>query len=91
MKAERTWLEEEINRLGAQLSHVQYRFVTLEQVQALADRMAEKLKVADFKAKRFVFQALETRVTVALDGAVDISFSIPLPEGEVVSAAPGLD
>ena len=89
LKAERTWLGDETERLQRQQARVRQNFVTLEQVQALRDRLGAKLEGADYEAKRFVLEALETQVVVAPDGAMHIRFAVPMPQEQVVFAAPG--
>ena len=95
LKAERAWLREETVRLQRQVEQVQQDFVTVEQVNTLRERVADKLDGADFDTKRMVLEALETRVLVAPDGALKVSFSIPASavqsdiDGSIVSVAPG--
>ena len=95
LKAERAWLREETVRLQRQVEQVRQDFVTIEQVNTLRERVADKLDGADFDTKRMVLEALETRVLVAPDGALKVSFSIPAPavqpdvDGSIVSVAPG--
>ena len=89
LKAEKGWLDEESERLRRQLEQVRHRFVTLEQLYALQQRMGSKLNKANLESKRFVLEALETAVVVAPDGNVRVSFSIPPTESAIVSATPG--
>ena len=77
--AERAWCVEERGRLHRQLERVKERFVTIEQVKALEERIGDKLARATFDDKRFVLEALETRITVAEDGTTRLWFSIPAP------------
>jgi len=76
-KAERTWCEEEVQRLRSQLEAAQLRFVTLEQVKVLGERLGDRLASAGFEDKRFVLECLETCVYVSTDGAMKITFAIP--------------
>ena len=50
----------------------------MEQIKVLQERIGDKLARATFKDKRFVLEALETRMTVAEDGAIRLSFSVPV-------------
>ena len=60
LAAERAWCVEERDRLHRKLEQVQERFVTMEQVKALEERIGDKLARATFDDKRFVLEALET-------------------------------
>ena len=76
--AERTWCGDEQDRLARRLDDVRQSFATMEQIKVLQERVGGKLARATFKDKRFVLEALETRMTVAEDGAIRLSFSVPV-------------
>ena len=77
IRAERTWCADEQDRMARQLDDVRQSFATMEQIKDLQERISDKLARATFKDKRFVLEALETRITVAEDGAIRLSFSVP--------------
>ncbi len=86
LTAERTWCEEERVRLEQQLEAVRQRFVTLEQVNALREKVGERLSSASFEDKRFVLEGLETQVSVSLEGAIKVGFAIPTGTDVVLTA-----
>ncbi|MCZ6536030.1 MAG: hypothetical protein O6914_08700 [Chloroflexi bacterium] len=77
LKAERTWCEEEIERLHQQVGGVRDKFVTLEQVNALRRRLGEKLVKATPENRRFVLEALETQVVSRADGSLNVTLAMP--------------
>jgi AMMECR1 domain-containing protein len=81
IKAERSWCTEERDRLNHQLAAVRQRFATIEQVEQLRERIGDKLVNAAFKDKRFVLEALDTRIAVAKNGSMRLSFTVPMPQG----------
>jgi len=89
-KAERSWCEEEMERLQKKLTLVREKFVTLEQVNALRGRLGEKLAKATPENRRFVLEALETQVTSQADGSLNVTFSIPETVPGVVLTAPAI-
>ncbi len=93
LNAERSWLTEETPRLQRQVEQLRQAFATVDQINALRQRVANKLDKADFDTKRMVLETLETRVSVPPDGAIKLSFSISAPaverdvDGAIVSTA----
>lgn len=77
LKAEQVWCGEEIVRLEAQLENVRQRFVTVEQVDALRERLGERLDSANFEDRRFVLEGLETQLSVSSEGSIKVCFAIP--------------
>ena len=88
LKVERTWCEEEIQRLNEQLTTIRNRFLNLEQVKVLRIIVGDKLDRANFDDKRFILEALEARVYVSNDGGKRIAFSIP-DDAQTVLTNPG--
>ena len=86
INAERTWCTEEKHRLVRQLEQIKQRFATVIEVKELSDRIGHRLKGASFQDKRFVLEALETRVSVTAAGEVKVTFSIPMPSSEKTDA-----
>ena len=89
LKAERTWCQEEKDRLLTQLEAVRRDFVTLEQVVALRERLGEKLTSADYGDQRFVLEALETNIVVSTKGTVRVEFAIPEHDNFVLTTPRG--
>ena len=73
-----------------QLEQVRNSFVSLEAIQGLQEQLGDKLEKADFEAKRWVLEALEARVDVAIDGVLKVSFSVPTSTRDFVLANPAL-
>ena len=71
------WCQEEVERLNGQLVQVRERFASIEQVQALCERIGDKLDDASFEDRRFVLEALETQITVSRDGGIKVQFQLP--------------
>ena len=88
MKAERTWCTDEQDRIRQQIDQVRERFATVEQVKALCERIGHRLETATDEDRRFVLEALETKITVATDGTVRIAFAVPMPSERTVATLP---
>ena len=88
LKAERTYLDDEIERHLATLETLEKSKAALDTVEALRSRISSRLQTAGTEDQRWVLQALGTRVTV-LDDGFDISIGVS-PEAALSVQQTGL-
>jgi hypothetical protein len=74
--AERQWVAEEKERISANLAQLKHRSLSLAGLEELKKQMADKLNSREFTDRRFVLEALGTRVIVTTEGAIEIEFLI---------------
>ena len=74
---EKKWISEERKRLQEKLAELKQRSVSLIGLEQLRQRMADKILSNSFADRRFVLEALQTRVIVTADGAAaEVEFTI---------------
>ena len=88
LNAERTWCEEEVGRVGRQLEQVRKRFVTIEQVRVLRDRVQGKLDEATDQDRRFVLETLDTEIVVTEARTTSVTFAIPESQASIATTVP---
>ncbi len=81
MKVEHVWCTAEHERIGGQIEQVRDEFATVEHAKTLWDRIDRRLETA-------VLEALETEVTVPVEGDVRLQFVFPMPSASTVSNVP---
>lgn len=87
LRSERRWLEEECQRLAERMGRLVTQQATLEHLQMVRRRVAERLHSCGAAERRWVLECLQTRVLVWPDRVlVDIAVDIPVGE---VSNTPG--
>lgn len=74
--AERKWVSEERERITQRLADLRKQSVSLVSLDQLRQQMAERLFSDKFEDRRFILEALRTRVIVTEDGATDVEFTI---------------
>ena len=74
---ERKWITEEVERTKASLANLQKESSSLVGLKQLRTQMEARLSSPDFADRRFVLEALGTRVVVTTEGAIDVEFGIP--------------
>jgi len=74
--AERKWVCEERERVDQRLTYVRKKSVSLVSLDQLRQQMAERLFSDKFEDRRFILEALNTRVIVTTEGAVEVEFTI---------------
>ena len=77
IKAERTWCQDERNRLERQIEGMRQHLLTIEQVKALCAQFQDKLQNATPDNQRWLLERLETSLTVDADGRIRLSFALP--------------
>ena len=87
IKAERTWCAEEQDRLAGRLEDARQSFATIEHIRVIQEQIGDKLARATLKDKRFVLESLETNIRVGEDGAIRLTFSVPVPPEPVVDGS----
>jgi site-specific DNA recombinase len=80
--AERKWISEERTRVQEKLAELKQRAVSLIGLEQLRQRIAEKILSNSFADRRFVLEALQTRVIVTADGATEVEFTIGGDKGD---------
>jgi hypothetical protein len=73
---ERRWIIEERERIENQLSKLRQNSVALVNLEHLRGQVEQKLASAEFADRRFVLEALGTKVIVTTDGKVEVEFTI---------------
>jgi len=74
--AERQWLAEENERIEGKLADLNKQSVSLVGLEQLRGQMEEKLASTEFADRRFILEALRTKVMVTTDGAIEVEFTI---------------
>jgi hypothetical protein len=75
--AERKWVSEEQERIKEKLDHLEEQSISLVGLEQLREQMGEKLDSPKFADRRFILEALKTRVIVTTEGATEVEFAIP--------------
>ena len=82
-------------RLQGQLDELERNNISPEAVAELRSRLDERLQTASAENKRFVLDALETRVIAQIDGSWELEVQVPRrkePElMQTVNSGPGLN
>ena len=86
LKAKRTHLKDESERQQAALATEDESQAALDSLEAIRDRIADRLKAATPEDRRWVLQALATRVTVLCD-SLEVSIGVPADVGSGEGAA----
>lgn len=76
LKAKRTHLKDELERHQAALATVDESQAALDSLEAIKDRIADRLKAATPEDRRWVLESMSTRVTVKGD-CLEISLGVP--------------
>ena len=74
--AERKWVSEERERITQRLADLKKQSVSLVSLDQLRQQMADRLFSNKFEDRRFILEALRTKVIVTEDGAIDVEFTI---------------
>lgn len=74
--AERKWISEERKRIQEKLADLKQQSVSLVGLEQLRQQMAEKILSNSFADRRFILEALKTRVIVTTEGATEVEFTI---------------
>ena len=77
LKAERSHIQEEIGRQEAQLTALNQSQAGAEAIKLLRERVVGKLNSATPEDRRFILEAVDTRVTVKHDKTLEISLGVP--------------
>jgi len=75
--ARRKWLAGERQRVSEELSKLRATASSLVGLEQLRERLEERLASTEFADRRFILEALGTRVIVTRDGSIEIEFAIP--------------
>ena len=74
--AERKWVSDERERIARRLAELRKQSVSLVSLDQLRQQMADRLFSDKFEDRRFILEALNTRVIVTTDGATEVEFTI---------------
>ncbi len=74
--AEKTWISEERARIQEKLADLKQKSVSMVGFEQLRQRIASKILSNSFADRRFVLEALRTRVIVTEEGATEVEFTI---------------
>ena len=74
--AERRWIEEEKQRIIVKLDQLRKQSVSLVGLEQLRRQIATRLNSTNFADRRFILEALGTRVIVTTEGALEVEFTI---------------
>ena len=87
LKAERTWIIEELERQKEALEEANRDLVSAEAIKELYPLLAERIQNATFEDRRFVLECLDTEATVGPSGVV-LSLGVPETLVSPVSTRP---
>jgi hypothetical protein len=88
VKAERTWITEERQRLQAQVSTITDGREALLGLAQIRESLAAKLDSASNEDWRLIFAALDLQVHVSEQGVVQVALAIPTQSVSIVSTTP---
>jgi hypothetical protein len=88
VKAERTWIAEERQRLHDQVSTITDGREALLGLAQIRDRLAAKLDSASSEDWRLIFSALALQVHVTEQGVIEVALAIPAQSVPIVSTTP---
>jgi len=88
LRAERTQLREEIERYDRELADMDKLAAAADAVQALRQRLQDKLENASVADREFIYEALGVKVLSFGDGNFDVKLGIPMPEMQTVNSSP---
>jgi len=77
LTAERQWIAEERERIHGELTHLNQQSVSLVSLEQLRGQVEEKLASTEFADRRFILEALGTKVIVNTEGSLEVEFAIP--------------
>lgn len=77
LQVERRWIREHRERLESELAKLQNDSASLVGLEQLRDRVGERLASQEFADRRFILEALGTRVVVTTEGQIEVEFAIP--------------
>jgi DNA invertase Pin-like site-specific DNA recombinase len=77
LQVERRWIREHRERLESELARLQSDSASLVGLEELRDKVAERLASQQFSDRRFILEALGTRVVVTTEGQIEVEFAIP--------------
>lgn len=80
--AERRWIFEEKERVQEQIGKLKRNAVALVNLEVLKGQVEQKLASTEFADRRFVLEALGTKVLVTTEGKVEVEFTIGAGQGE---------
>ena len=90
IEAKRMWIAEERERALEQLSHLKAKSVSLVGLEQLQEKVEQRLALREFADRRFVLEALGTRVVVTTEGTTEVEFAIPteVPKDAIALSVP---
>jgi uncharacterized protein YecT (DUF1311 family) len=77
IEAQRKWIAEQRERVSSELEQLKAKSISLVGLEQLRDRVEKRLTSKEFADRRFVIEALGTRVVVTEEGNIEVEFSIP--------------
>ena len=89
LRVERTHLTEEMERQRETMSTLEQGQVAVTSLKALREHMCDRLDSATPEDRRTVLETLETRVTVGVDGLLEVSIGIPQQVADCVHRTQG--
>ena len=89
LRVERTHLTEEMERQRETMSTLEQGQVAVASLKALREHMCDRLDSATPEDRRTVLETLETRVTVGVGGALEVSIGIPQQVADCVQRTHG--
>jgi hypothetical protein len=76
LMTERNWVAEEKERINQRLTDLRKRAISLVSLDQLRQQMADRLFSDKFEDRRFILEALNTKVIVTNEGAIEVEFTI---------------
>ena len=92
IRTRRQWIEEQRERLRRQLDDLEQNSVRPEAVALLKKRLEGRLQSATAEDRRFVLEALGTRVIAQPDGGWELELRVPRDDSDpmqIVNSRPG--
>ena len=87
IRTKRRWIAEQRERLGDQLADLQSYTLSREGLEALRDRLANRLEGATFSDRRFVLEALGVQVIAQSEGTWTFQVAMPTEQAAQLQTA----
>lgn len=77
IETERKWIAEQRGRVSEELSKLKAKSVSLVGLEQLREQVEQRMESTEFADRRFVLEALGTKIIVTTEGTIEVEFAIP--------------
>jgi hypothetical protein len=81
IEGRRKWIGEERQRVSEEVAKLRVRATSLVSLEQLRGQLERRLASTQFADRRFILEALGTKIIVTTSGSIEIEFAIPTEKG----------